>query len=304
MNTICDDKKICKTCGVTKTIDQYQKSGKNRKGEIRYKSTCKECCKEKQTVQHRRDTQKLYHFNCKKCGKADSHYDERYTTFCSRECNYAYKARPNICSMCGCETKYGLKYCDKCKLLKKQYKRITENEASYKREKLKIIKVAERKVRKVKQETERKEKRETALNKICSMCNSPFKAKRRDAKTCDTCRYIKKLLRDISRGKRSKTALPKEFDRVDLDITHEKLIERDKNICYLCGKPCDSKHFIHDEKGSFIALDNYPSIDHIIALTNGGTHTWDNVKLAHMNCNNIKSDRTIDEAKAQLKLFL
>lgn len=296
--------KICKTCGVAKPIDQYQKSGKDRKGEIRYKSICKECSKDKQTVQYRRDTKKLYHFNCKNCGKADSHYDKRYTTFCSRKCSFEYQTKNakgvtskpkmnDVCIICGGILNKNYKYCDTCKEIQKQ----KSKEERLKRKTIQIAKITARK-------SERKAEREVALNKICSMCNSPFKANRRNTKTCDSCRYVKKLLRDISRGKRSKSALPTKFDRIDLDITHEKLIERDKNICYLCGKPCDSNHFIHDEKGAFIALDNYPSIEHVIALTNRGTHTWDNVKLAHFHCNSIKSDKTIDEAKAQLKFFL
>lgn len=35
----------------------------------------------------------------------------------------------------------------------------------------------------------------------------------------------------------------------------------------------------------------YPSIDHIIPVSHGGTHTWDNVELAHRYCNGVKSDK-------------
>ena len=34
----------------------------------------------------------------------------------------------------------------------------------------------------------------------------------------------------------------------------------------------------------------YPSIDHIIAMVNGGGHIWSNVQLAHMMCNSEKGD--------------
>ena len=33
-----------------------------------------------------------------------------------------------------------------------------------------------------------------------------------------------------------------------------------------------------------------PTVDHIIALKNGGTHTWDNVQCAHAICNSNKRD--------------
>ena len=45
-----------------------------------------------------------------------------------------------------------------------------------------------------------------------------------------------------------------------------------------------------------------PTIDHIIALANGGTHEPSNVRLAHFICNSIKGDRTTDGGD-QLLLF-
>ena len=49
------------------------------------------------------------------------------------------------------------------------------------------------------------------------------------------------------------------------------------------------------EEGYFIAGNSYPSIDHIIPVSRGGTHTWDNVQLAHRYCNSIKSNKLVDE---------
>jgi 5-methylcytosine-specific restriction endonuclease McrA len=34
-----------------------------------------------------------------------------------------------------------------------------------------------------------------------------------------------------------------------------------------------------------------PTVDHIIPLARGGSHTWDNVQLAHHLCNSLKGDR-------------
>ena len=36
----------------------------------------------------------------------------------------------------------------------------------------------------------------------------------------------------------------------------------------------------------------YPTVDHIVPLSKGGTHTWNNVQLAHMACNSGKCDKT------------
>jgi 5-methylcytosine-specific restriction endonuclease McrA len=33
------------------------------------------------------------------------------------------------------------------------------------------------------------------------------------------------------------------------------------------------------------------TLDHIIPLSKGGTHTWDNVRPAHRRCNELKGDR-------------
>ena len=71
----------------------------------------------------------------------------------------------------------------------------------------------------------------------------------------------------------------------DNDITLEKLFNKSNGICYLCGELCDWGNMIDGNAG-----DNYPSIDHVIPLSKGGTHTWDNVKLAHRSCNLAKRD--------------
>ena len=69
-------------------------------------------------------------------------------------------------------------------------------------------------------------------------------------------------------------------------ITLKALIERDNGVCQICGRPVD----INDVKDGHIRK-NYPTIDHIIPLSKGGPHTWNNVQLAHMGCNSGKCDR-------------
>ena len=79
---------------------------------------------------------------------------------------------------------------------------------------------------------------------------------------------------------------------VDKDITLDKLFIRDNGVCSLCGGRCNYTDSIVNEKGHFIVGDTYPSIDHILPLSKGGTHTWDNVQLAHFRCNTMKGNRT------------
>lgn len=40
------------------------------------------------------------------------------------------------------------------------------------------------------------------------------------------------------------------------------------------------------------------TIDHIIPLSKGGTHTYNNVQLAHYICNSKKSDKILADKKA------
>lgn len=76
----------------------------------------------------------------------------------------------------------------------------------------------------------------------------------------------------------------------DQSITLRDVFDRDGGRCRLCGGLCDYDDFTL-RQGVTIVGDNYPSIDHITPLSRGGTHTWDNVQLAHMHCNRVKSNK-------------
>lgn len=71
---------------------------------------------------------------------------------------------------------------------------------------------------------------------------------------------------------------------VDKDITLKELFKRDAGICWICGMMCDWSDFTR-KNGYFVAGNLYPSIDHVVELSNGGEHSWENVKLAHRICN-------------------
>lgn len=70
-------------------------------------------------------------------------------------------------------------------------------------------------------------------------------------------------------------------------ITKKKLLKRDGDRCAICSLPLQMD-------GDFRAP-LYWSVDHIIPLAKGivngrGGHTWDNVQLAHRQCNSAKRD--------------
>lgn len=78
-------------------------------------------------------------------------------------------------------------------------------------------------------------------------------------------------------------------------IPLDEVIERDNGICYLCGCETDKEDSWHDANGYFVCGDTYPTRDHVIPIAKGGTHTWDNVRLACHKCNSIKNDRLLEE---------
>ena len=72
----------------------------------------------------------------------------------------------------------------------------------------------------------------------------------------------------------------------DSSISLKRLIDRDGLRCAICGKMCDP----NDHSWSKYFGPKYPSIDHIIPMSKGGGHTWDNVQVAHIICNSEKGD--------------
>lgn len=78
---------------------------------------------------------------------------------------------------------------------------------------------------------------------------------------------------------------------VDKNITLKDLFKRDGGVCAICGKRCrwDDKQELAD--GTIVTHKDYPSVDHIVPLSKGGKHAWDNIQLACRSCNSRKGDR-------------
>ena len=119
----------------------------------------------------------------------------------------------------------------------------------------------------------------------CEECGDIFTITRYGMKFC--CEECAK--RSDARFK-SRTRRQRVLDngRVDEDITLTKLIARDKGVCYICGGLVDEEDYTRVNGNYKKVGHNYPSTDHIIPIAKGGTHTWDNVKLAHWHCNILK----------------
>lgn len=65
-------------------------------------------------------------------------------------------------------------------------------------------------------------------------------------------------------------------------IDHLELFERDDWVCGICDGNINRKfRFPHKWAAT---------VDHIVPLSQGGTHTWNNVQAAHAHCNFTKGD--------------
>ena len=119
---------------------------------------------------------------------------------------------------------------------------------------------------------------------VCECCGSLFVSSGRMKYCSTTC--SKRINNAIKKDRRIRKI---RHMVVDKNITLERLYERDNGRCYICGNVCDWDDYAI-EQGVFIAYNNYPSIDHIVPLSKGGKHAWNNVKLACRGCNSRKSD--------------
>ena len=126
--------------------------------------------------------------------------------------------------------------------------------------------------------------------KVCKWCGDEFTTDIPHKLTCsDTCR------RKRSYKKRDKRI--NSDNTVDYDITLPKLYKRDLGICYLCHSKTDPTDIVRYPT-HVIAGPHYPSVEHVIPISKGGLHAWDNVKLACKQCNSTKSD-SVDERELE-----
>lgn len=210
--------------------------------------------------------------------------------YCSRECLYKGIEKDKqerkiyaVCMYCGKEFE-GRSYCPNnfCSsyCTGKYYAEKRREETREERER---VAEAKRKIKKQKQEMIAELKRgikelkarqkEIKKYKACKCCGKIFKSNRPSYCSDECARRIDNMRRDKRIAQNGKP---------DLSINLFSLYKRDSGVCKLCGK---LTNFTAD-----IQADEYPSIDHIIPLSKGGKHEWNNVQLTHRKCNTVKSN--------------
>jgi 5-methylcytosine-specific restriction endonuclease McrA len=63
-------------------------------------------------------------------------------------------------------------------------------------------------------------------------------------------------------------------------VSMAELRRRDEDTCRICGKPVDFTRQPPDPSAA--------TIDHVIAVSRGGEHSYKNTQLAHLRCNTAK----------------
>lgn len=132
--------------------------------------------------------------------------------------------------------------------------------------------------------------------RVCSHCGKEFLTTSSNARYCSRrcARRDNENYGGVSGYSCRARKYGAEYER---GITLTKVFERDNGVCQLCGGICD----YNDKKGHSLGK-SYPTLDHIIPLSRGGSHTWGNVQLAHHYCNSFKRDRLLEEIKEQVIL--
>jgi len=162
------------------------------------------------------------------------------------------------------------------------------------REKLNVTKRLQRERERTESRRIKEEKYIRSITKIrkCKQCEREYSTtKNIEGFCCIQCskRYSNNL-HELRRRHRLR-----ENGKIDYSITLDKLIKRDKGKCRICGEKVDVDAYSINVDGVFVANSKYPSIDHINPVSKGGTHSWDNIQLAHMHCNTTKSNKPFYE---------
>lgn len=133
-----------------------------------------------------------------------------------------------------------------------------------------------------------------AYEHVCPECGVRFRSGNPKKLYCSTKCSNRAMWRRKSRRRGNQSthvARAKRYGvEYDRSITLNRLIERDGMTCYICGKACTK-----DDKRWGTFGPDYPTIDHVIPLSKGGTHTWDNVRVACGICNELKGDEVISD---------
>ena len=118
--------------------------------------------------------------------------------------------------------------------------------------------------------------------KECKYCEKEFYSKYPNS------RYCSSKCKRKAKGGSIKARCKKYGVFYDPSVTPAKIFARDDYVCKICGQKC-----VKDKAWTEYMGPKSPTVDHIVALANGGNHVWSNVQCAHAICNSYKRNLTI-----------
>jgi len=109
--------------------------------------------------------------------------------------------------------------------------------------------------------------------KVCEYCGKEFTTRISNSRACP--KHVKRI-HQIARRIRERNVIHEPYSRF-------AIYQRDQFTCHICEKPLNMD--------AVVPQWDSPTIDHVVALVNGGSDTPSNVKAAHFLCNSIKSNK-------------
>jgi endogenous inhibitor of DNA gyrase (YacG/DUF329 family) len=245
--------KKCVQCGIVFTTKK-----KNQK-------TCSQECGRKQG----HETQKKY-YTCRYCGKIFSKENAYRMKYCSTACAYAANRIPAAILEERAAKKKLQKlclWCGKSFITTYSYKKYCSKQCSY------CGSLRDKRNKWAEEFVPINFKCKECGTSVVTECGKPFSS------FCS----IECQEKYVNRGYKQRR---KEQMRLAYKepVYFKKIFRRDKGICGICGMPVP---YDKDPFNIWAA-----TIDHIIPLSQGGTHEATNCQLAHRICNSLKQDST------------
>lgn len=203
---------------------------------------------------------------CKTCGKTFVVGRNCKGDYCSNECQWKSLRTNPRCKDCGKAFKGSGDYCSKCGTLRCRlwingYDKACDSQIEW------MLNLSKQMAK------------ENERMKVCIECGKTFKGRTIRTSFCSRA-CINRF------NNRRKEERIYRNGKPDLTINLYKVYDKFNGVCVGCGKVLN---FEVDSNS-----DDYPSIDHILPLSKGGLHRWDNVQLMCRKCNMFKGNSIID----------
>lgn len=222
-------------------------------------------------------------FICKHCGKPYKPKRKGRNTFCSRDCSFAHQKQQKE-ERLRQEQEANVRQCVMCgeAFIAKNGKHCCSDECDKAKARVAARAYAE------------KAHTNNLTNRACKCCGiifAPAYGVKRRAFCSHVCarKYLKKTHGSGNRSDQNRRRRAREkATQVDL-FKADEIYERDNWICQICGKRVSATLRYPNQMSA--------SLDHIIPLSLGGTHTKDNTQLAHFKCNTAKGIKGLDQLR-------